>query len=160
LEAVDLADQRRQRPNQLSGGQKQRVAIARALVKRPELVLADEPTAYLDSRTGQQISQLMRRVQQEQKVSFIFSTQDPRLIAEDPVLKPLVAVATPTVTLFGIAGNFEIEASKTFFGTGVVPADRERMRRWDEYGVFRNRVLPDSGLRDADESLGVVGVGL
>ena len=85
LEAVGLADQRRQRPNQLSGGQKQRVAIARALVKHPEIVLADEPTANLDSHTGEQIIALMHKVQREQKVSFIFSSHDPQLIsrAED-----------------------------------------------------------------------------
>jgi len=81
LEAVGLADHRRQRPNQLSGGQKQRVAIARALVKHPEIVLADEPTANLDSKTGLQIIELMHRIQHEQKVSFIFSSHDPQLIA-------------------------------------------------------------------------------
>jgi putative ABC transport system ATP-binding protein len=81
LEAVGLANQARQRPNQLSGGQKQRVAIARALVKHPELVLADEPTANLDSQTGEQIIDLMHKMQHEQKVSFIFSSHDPQLIS-------------------------------------------------------------------------------
>jgi putative ABC transport system ATP-binding protein len=85
LRSVDLVDQARHRPNQLSGGQKQRVAIARALVKQPEIVLADEPTANLDSHTGAQIIELMHRVQREQAVTFIFSTHDPQLIshAED-----------------------------------------------------------------------------
>jgi putative ABC transport system ATP-binding protein len=85
LESVGLIDQRQHRPNQLSGGQKQRVAIARALVKKPELVLADEPTANLDSHTGASIIDLMRRVQREQAASFVFSTHDPQLIshAED-----------------------------------------------------------------------------
>ena len=85
LESVGLIDQRAHRPNQLSGGQKQRVAIARALVKKPELVLADEPTANLDSHTGASIIELMHRVQQEQAASFVFSTHDPQLIshAED-----------------------------------------------------------------------------
>ena len=81
LEAVGLADQRKQRPNQLSGGQKQRVAIARALVKHPEIVLADEPTANLDSETGLQIIELMQRMQHEQAVSFIFASHDPQLIS-------------------------------------------------------------------------------
>jgi putative ABC transport system ATP-binding protein len=85
LESVGLINQRQHRPNQLSGGQKQRVAIARALVKKPEVVLADEPTANLDSHTGASIIDLMRRVQREQAASFIFSTHDPQLIshAED-----------------------------------------------------------------------------
>jgi putative ABC transport system ATP-binding protein len=81
LEAVGLADQRKQKPNQLSGGQKQRVAVARALVKHPEIVLADEPTANLDSETGAQIIELMRRMQHEQDVSFIFASHDPQLIS-------------------------------------------------------------------------------
>ena len=81
LEAVGLTEQRRQRPNQLSGGQRQRVAIARALVKEPQIVLADEPTANLDSRTGATIVDLMRRMQTELKTTFIFSTHDPHLMS-------------------------------------------------------------------------------
>jgi putative ABC transport system ATP-binding protein len=81
LDAVGLAAQRRQRPNELSGGQKQRVAIARALVKHPEIVLADEPTANLDTRTGAAIIELMHKVQAEFATTFIFSTHDPQLIS-------------------------------------------------------------------------------
>jgi putative ABC transport system ATP-binding protein len=81
LESVGLAEERDHRPNQLSGGQKQRVAIARALVKGPALVLADEPTANLDSHTGAEIIALMRRVQAEHEASFVFSTHDPQLIS-------------------------------------------------------------------------------
>jgi len=81
LEAVRLAVQRHQRPNELSGGQKQRVAIARALVKQPEIVLADEPTANLDTHTGAAIIELMHRVQEEFHTTFIFSTHDPQLIS-------------------------------------------------------------------------------
>lgn len=81
LEAVGLQDHARQRPNELSGGQKQRVAIARALVKQPQLVLADEPTANLDSETGAQIIELMHRVQAEYRTTFVFSTHDPHLMS-------------------------------------------------------------------------------
>jgi len=76
LEEVGLADFTRHRPNQLSGGQRQRVAIARALVTDPEMVLADEPTANLDSKTGEAIVDLMRKINQEMKATFIFSTHD------------------------------------------------------------------------------------
>jgi putative ABC transport system ATP-binding protein len=82
LEGVGLAAQARQRPNELSGGQKQRVAIARALIKEPALVLADEPTANLDSATGASITALMRQMQEAFHTSFIFCTHDPRLMAE------------------------------------------------------------------------------
>jgi putative ABC transport system ATP-binding protein len=81
LEAVGLADHARRRPNELSGGQRQRVAIARALVKGPQVVLADEPTANLDSATGASIIELMRRVQTESKTTFIFATHDSQLIS-------------------------------------------------------------------------------
>jgi putative ABC transport system ATP-binding protein len=81
LDAVGLAAYGHHRPNQLSGGQKQRVAIARALIKHPALVLADEPTANLDTHTGAEIIALMRRVQDQQKVSFVFSTHDPQLMS-------------------------------------------------------------------------------
>ena len=83
-----------------------------------------------------------------------------RTIAEDPVIKPTLNVVTPTISLSGIAGNFAIDASKTFLGTGYVPKDREMLSLWDAHGVTARRVLSDSGLSDADESRGVVGVGL
>jgi putative ABC transport system ATP-binding protein len=82
LQAVGLETQAKQRPNELSGGQKQRVAIARALVKEPALVLADEPTANLDSVTGTSVIALMRQMQETFHTSFIFCTHDPRLMAE------------------------------------------------------------------------------
>jgi putative ABC transport system ATP-binding protein len=81
LTAVGLAEYAERRPNELSGGQKQRVAIARALVKRPSLVLADEPTANLDSATGAAILDLMRRVQAQFRTTFIFASHDPQLIS-------------------------------------------------------------------------------
>jgi putative ABC transport system ATP-binding protein len=80
LEVVGLSDFARHRPNQLSGGQRQRVAIARALVTHSKIVLADEPTANLDHATGRNILRLMRRINRELGVTFVFSTHDPQVI--------------------------------------------------------------------------------
>lgn len=82
LAAVGLSARAANLPGQLSGGQRQRVAIARALALSPPLVLADEPTANLDSQTGAEIIALMRDLQRESQVSFVFSSHDPQLLAE------------------------------------------------------------------------------
>jgi putative ABC transport system ATP-binding protein len=80
LQAVGLKDFLDRRPSQLSGGQQQRVAIARALVKKPKIVIADEPTANLDSATGAAVLDLMRKLNEEQGATFIFSTHDPLVL--------------------------------------------------------------------------------
>ncbi len=81
LDAVGLTSHARHRPNELSGGQRQRVAVARALVTGPALVLADEPTANLDSRTGETIIDLMKDMNARDGTTFIFSTHDPKVMA-------------------------------------------------------------------------------
>lgn len=80
VEEVGLGQWMRHKPNELSGGQRQRVAIARAMVTKPKIVLADEPTANLDSKTGETIIELMKRVNSDLGTTFIFSTHDPSIV--------------------------------------------------------------------------------
>ncbi|MDB9989999.1 ABC transporter ATP-binding protein [Flavobacteriales bacterium] len=80
LSAVGLSDQINRRPGQLSGGQQQRVAVARALASKPKFVLADEPTANLDSTSTSNLLDIMHRLNQEENMTFIFSTHDQRVI--------------------------------------------------------------------------------
>lgn len=80
LEVLGMAEYADRRPNQLSGGQQQRVAVARALASNPSVILADEPTANLDSETGLALIEHMKTLNLEQGVTFLFSTHDPRLL--------------------------------------------------------------------------------
>ncbi|WP_027883066.1 ABC transporter ATP-binding protein [Meiothermus rufus] len=80
LQVLGMQDYAHRRPNQLSGGQQQRVAVARALAARPKIILADEPTANLDSKTGLALIEHMRSLNREQGITFVFSTHDPRLL--------------------------------------------------------------------------------
>ncbi len=89
LEAVGMADQKDKYPDQISGGQKQRVAVARALVSDPKLVLADEPTANLDSKTAYTIIDLMKKMRDERKTTFIFSTHDQKIVGEAEIIYSL-----------------------------------------------------------------------
>jgi putative ABC transport system ATP-binding protein len=80
LKSVGLDDKLHNKPNQLSGGQQQRVAVARALASKPKFVLADEPTANLDSSATNQLLDIMERLNREEKITFIFATHDQRVM--------------------------------------------------------------------------------
>jgi putative ABC transport system ATP-binding protein len=80
LHAVGLEDKTDKRPSELSGGQQQRVAVARALAPKPDFILADEPTANLDSKSTEDLLDLMARLNEEENITFVFSTHDQRVI--------------------------------------------------------------------------------
>lgn len=82
LTGIGLPDRGRNRPAQLSGGQQQRVAVARALAPKPKFILADEPTANLDSKSAETLLDIMEKLNHEEKTTFIFSTHDPRVVAK------------------------------------------------------------------------------
>ena len=81
LQEVGLQGMEHRRPNELSGGQQQRVAVARAIVGEPALILADEPTANLDSTSAHELIELMKHLNEEHGITFIFATHDPRVLA-------------------------------------------------------------------------------
>jgi len=89
LESVEMIEQKDKYPAQISGGQKQRVAVARALVTKPDLVLADEPTANLDSKTAYMIIELMKEMKREFGTTFIFSTHDPKIVGAAEIIYTL-----------------------------------------------------------------------
>jgi putative ABC transport system ATP-binding protein len=89
LEAVGMSEQKDKYPDQISGGQKQRVAVARALVTNPQLVLADEPTANLDQKTAFMVIDLMKKMRDDFRTTFIFSTHDQKIVGEAEVIYQL-----------------------------------------------------------------------
>ncbi|MBI4764796.1 MAG: ABC transporter ATP-binding protein [Deltaproteobacteria bacterium] len=89
LDAVGMLEQEQKYPDQISGGQKQRVAVARALVTNPKLVLADEPTANLDQKTAYVVIELMKKMRDQFKTTFIFSTHDQKIVGEAEIIYTL-----------------------------------------------------------------------
>lgn len=102
LDIVGLSRYAEHRPNQLSGGQRQRVAIARALAILPSIVLADEPTANLDHKTGEEILSLMKQINRAFNTTFIFSTHDKRVIAK---ADRLVRVEDGQISILGVRSD-------------------------------------------------------
>jgi putative ABC transport system ATP-binding protein len=82
LEKVGLKDKMNHKPSQLSGGEQQRIAVARAIAPKPKFILADEPTANLDSASAENLLEIMRQLNQDEGTTFIFSTHDPRVVAK------------------------------------------------------------------------------
>jgi putative ABC transport system ATP-binding protein len=102
LHLVGLSRFARHRPNQLSGGQRQRVAIARALATHPKIILADEPTANLDHKTGEEILELMKEVNRAFSTTFVFSTHDKKVIAK---ADRLIRIEDGKIRFLGVKGD-------------------------------------------------------
>jgi putative ABC transport system ATP-binding protein len=110
LARVGLEGMEHRRPAELSGGQQQRVAIARAIASRPAVVLADEPTANVDSTTAEALLDMMENLNRERQVTFLFSTHDPRVMARARRLVRLVD---------GRIENDDVRARDTLIGSGI-----------------------------------------
>jgi len=122
LNIVGLTKFAKHRPNQLSGGQRQRVAIARALAIRPKIVLADEPTANLDHKTGEGILALMKDINRRAKTTFIFSTHDRRVMA---MADRLVKIEDGQISMLGVktARKWSLINEKRQSSTGKTAVD-------------------------------------
>lgn len=122
LSVVGLEKYADHMPNQLSGGQRQRVAIARALAIKPRIVLADEPTANLDSKTGSSILALMKDINRHYGTTFIFSTHDRRVMA---MADRLIRIEDGHVAMLGMKVNNQWQAVKTHVRTPSVAAEAQ-----------------------------------
>jgi len=118
LDIVGLSKFSHHRPNQLSGGQRQRVAIARALAIRPSIVLADEPTANLDHKTGEEILNLMKQINRAFKTTFIFSTHDKRVIAK---ADRLVRLIDGEISTLGVRSEANWSLARNRRSTDIAP---------------------------------------
>jgi putative ABC transport system ATP-binding protein len=122
LDIVGLAKFADHRPNQLSGGQRQRVAIARALAVLPSIVLADEPTANLDHKTGEEILNLMKKINRSFNTTFIFSTHDKRVIAK---ADRLVRVDDGEISALGVRSESRWSLARNRRSTDVVAQNQQ-----------------------------------
>jgi len=151
LNTVGLSSFAKHRPNQLSGGQRQRVAIARALVTRPRIVLADEPTANLDHKTGETILSMMRAINQAFETTFVFSTHDQRVM---DMADRLVRVSDGEITALGtkIAERWSFVRAKVDAKRSAelekLAEDPDLQEILDD-PVLRDLILEDASLRRA-----------
>ena len=156
LEAVGLGDRMKQKPNKLSGGQRQRIAIARALVNNPSIILADEPTGSLDTKTGARILDLLRNIQENNNVTLIIVTHDPEVAAmanrtikirdgriiEDVINKPEKYAYKERYSdeAYGREEIYEDDAYPEAYGRGELYED-DAYPEDDKAQRFRNRAM-------------------
>jgi putative ABC transport system ATP-binding protein len=155
LEFVGLEHHASHRPNELSGGQRQRVAIARALATHPRIILADEPTANLDHKTGASILNLMKEINRTQKTTFIFSTHDPSVM---DMADRIVEVNDGELTEKGIYGTWDVREDLAHLEVAfdellsrafaeMVPAEAAKEREAIRRRVTRHAEWADQTLR-------------
>lgn len=147
LNTVGLTKYAQHRPNQLSGGQRQRVAIARALATRPRIVLADEPTANLDHRTGESILSIMRAINQAFETTFVFSTHDQRVMA---MADRLVRVSDGELTALGVRTRDHWSFVRAKPGASEDAEVKRLLDDPDMQDVLNDPVLRDMVLEDAE----------